>query len=171
MVRGHAISSGRVSSSELGAHAASPPHSSKRRGFRPRHVLCRTCRGSNAPGFPLGRGHIVRGCHDLTDLLRASGLLRVDDEYMRRRGQDDKDIQDWGRQLRAAVNDVVTLWHNNLRFASEKSLKAHLRRVDKLHGIKGDPLKKNSQDLINAAKMIVDRGAVLWALKNELKKR
>jgi HEPN domain-containing protein len=107
------------------------------------------------------------GRHDLNDLLKASGLLKVDDEYMRRRGDDDEAIQTWSRQLRAAVNEVVALWHNNLRFASEKSLKAHLNRLDRLKGVKGDPLKKNSQDLIAAARMIVDRGVVLWTLKNE----
>src|SRR4051812_15937344 len=74
------------------------------------------------------------GRHDLRELLKASGLLKVDDEYMRRRGEDQQAVEVWDRQLRAAVNEVVTLWHNNLRFASEKSLKAHLNRLDRLQG-------------------------------------
>ncbi len=111
------------------------------------------------------------GRHDLKELLKASGLLKVDDEYMRRRDEAEEVIEGWGRQLRAAFNEVVALWHNNLRFASEKSLKAHLNRIDRLQGIRGDPLKKNSQNLINAARMIVERGAVLWMLKKESKKR
>ncbi len=109
------------------------------------------------------------GRHDLNDLLKASGLLKVDDEFMRRQGYDDENILTWSRRLRGAMNDVVILWHNNLRFASERSLKAHLNRLDRLQGIRGNPLKKNSQDLIDAATLIVDRGAVLWTLRNELK--
>src|SRR5438128_10660045 len=59
------------------------------------------------------------GRHDLNDLLKASRLLSIDDEYMRRRGASEVAIYDSGEKLRLAANEVAILWHNNLRFASE----------------------------------------------------
>ena len=60
------------------------------------------------------------------------------------------------------MNEIVILWHNNLRFASEARLKAHLAGLNRVQGVKGDPLKKNASDLIDAAQLIVNRGMVLW---------
>src|SRR5258708_27721617 len=64
------------------------------------------------------------GRHDLSDLMKASGMLRIDDEYMRRKGASEDTIYDAGVKLRGAMNEVIILWHNNLRFASEASLRA-----------------------------------------------
>jgi HEPN domain-containing protein len=105
------------------------------------------------------------GRHDLSDLLRASRLLRIDDEYMRRRGALEEDIQRSGVTLRGAMNEVIILWHNNLRFACEASLKAFLNKIGRLQGVKGDPLKKNALDLLNSAQTVIDRGVTLWISK------
>jgi hypothetical protein len=102
------------------------------------------------------------GRHDLTDLFKASRLLRIDDDFMRRRGESEEAIRDSALKLRKAMNEVVILWHNNLRFASEASLKAFLRQSGRSRGFKGDPLKKNALDLIDAAQNVIDRGIVLW---------
>jgi hypothetical protein len=107
------------------------------------------------------------GRHDLSDLLKGSRLLRIDDEYMRRKGATDDAIYDSGLKLRGAVNEVIILWHNNLRFASESSLKAFLNKIGKLHGVKGDPLKKNAMDLLNAAQRVIDRGVTLWTSRTK----
>lgn len=107
------------------------------------------------------------GRHDLNDLLKASGVLRVDEDYMRRRKNVDEDIRKSSLIFLAAMNDVVVLWHNNLRFASEARLMAFLRRINKLHGFRGDPKKKNAADLINAAQLVVNRGVVLWTSKTK----
>src|SRR6266851_9921814 len=66
------------------------------------------------------------GRHDLQDLLKASDLLGIDEGRMRRRGISDEEITKVALSLRAAMNEVVTLWHNNLRFASEARLRAFL---------------------------------------------
>jgi hypothetical protein len=108
------------------------------------------------------------GRHDLSDLLKASRLLRIDDEFMRRKGASEEAIQRSGIVLRGAMSEVVILWHNNLRFASEVSLKAFLNKLDRLQGVKGDPLKKNALDLINAAQTVMDRGVALWTSKTKL---
>jgi len=102
------------------------------------------------------------GRHDLFDLLKASRLVRIDDEYMRRKGASDKSIQQSGIALQAAVNEVINLWHNNLRFTCEARLKSFLNRIGRVKGIKGDPLKKNASDLVNAAQTVINRGVTLW---------
>jgi hypothetical protein len=69
------------------------------------------------------------GRHDLSELLKASRLLKIADDYMRRKGASEDAISNAGQTLRGAMNEVVILWHNNLRFASEASLKAFLKRI------------------------------------------
>jgi hypothetical protein len=60
------------------------------------------------------------------------------------------------------MDEVVVLWHNNLRFAPESSLRAFLSRIERLQGVRGDALEKNSLDLLNEAQTVVDRGNALW---------
>ncbi len=108
-----------------------------------------------------------QGRHDLTDLLRASRLLSIDDEYMRRRGASDEEIRQSGLTLRAAMQEVIELWNNNIRFASEDSLRAHLKRSGRLRGIRGDPLKKNANNLLEAAQTIINRGTALWTSRRK----
>jgi hypothetical protein len=102
------------------------------------------------------------GRHDLAELLKASRLLRVDEEHMRRRGLAQEEILEAGQALRAAVNEVVAVWHNNLRFASEDSLKAYLKRIGRLQRVRGNPLKGNARELIVAAQTVINRGVTLW---------
>ena len=66
------------------------------------------------------------GRHDLSDLLKASRLLKIDDEYMRRRGASEEAIRQSGLKMRGAMNQIFILWHNNMRFASESSALAFL---------------------------------------------
>jgi hypothetical protein len=65
------------------------------------------------------------------------------------------------------MNEVIVLWHNNLRFASEDRLKVYLKRIGRSQGIKGDFAKKNAYDLLEAAQRIVDRGVFLWTSKKK----
>ena len=102
------------------------------------------------------------GRHDLIGLLKSSGMIRVDEEHMRGRGKDEEDVRTSTMAIRGAMNEVVVLWHNNLRFASESRLKAYLRRINKIQGTRGDPLKKNAADLIHSAHLIVNRGIMIW---------
>ncbi len=102
------------------------------------------------------------GRHDLGDLFKASRFLKIDDEYLRDKGASDEAIRKSGATLHATINLVGILWHNSLRFASEAKLKKHLHQLDRLKGIKKDPLKKNALDLLNHAQTLIDRGVVLW---------
>lgn len=105
------------------------------------------------------------GRHDLNDLLKASGILQINDDLMRKKKRPEEEISQYGKQLRAAMNEVIVLWHNSLRFASEGTLEAFLRRSGRLQGIRGDALKKNSSDLLEAAQTIINRGVALWTSK------
>jgi hypothetical protein len=105
------------------------------------------------------------GRHNLADLFKASHLLRIHGDRARAKGISEEDVQRTAAELRAAVTEVQILWRNNLRFASEASLRAHLNRIDRFKGIRGDALKKNSLDLLNWAKIIVNRGVTLWTSK------
>jgi hypothetical protein len=103
------------------------------------------------------------GRHDLKELVKSSGILRIDDEQMQRKERPSNGTDDYQQiTLRTALTDVTKLWHNNLRFASEASLRAFLRSVDRLRGVKGDALKKNASDLLEAAQFVIIRGEVLW---------
>lgn len=107
------------------------------------------------------------GRHDLEDLLKSSDLLRIHDEHMRRKGVSEEQVLDYAIRLRAAMNEVVIFWHNNLRYASEASLRAFLKRINRLQGIKGNALKKNALDLLNAAQLVLDRGVAIWTSKKK----
>src|ERR1700722_11062793 len=47
------------------------------------------------------------GRHDLNELLKNSGLLRIDDEAMRKKRASEEEIRDSGIRIRAAMNEVV----------------------------------------------------------------
>jgi hypothetical protein len=102
------------------------------------------------------------GRHDLEELFRASALLQANEERARKKHIPLEEIEHSVAEVLDAKNKVVALWQNNLRFASEASLRAHLKRLGRLRGIRGDALKKNSADLLEAALIIVDIGVRSW---------
>jgi HEPN domain-containing protein len=105
------------------------------------------------------------GRHDLEELFRASGVLEIHEERSRKKRITEEEIARSASDILDAVGEVAALWHNNLRFASEASLRAHLNRIGRLRGIRGDALKKNSADLLAAAEFIVEKGVGSWTSK------
>jgi HEPN domain-containing protein len=105
------------------------------------------------------------GRHDLGDLFDASGFLQIYEERARKKRIQEADIERFMAGIRVAMKVVTDLWHNHLRFASELSLRAHLNRIGRLRGIRGDALKKNSADLLLAAELIVEEGVRAWTSK------
>ncbi len=57
--------------------------------------------------------------HDLLSLFAESGMLKVAQEKLRAGGWSAEEIASHVKTMRAAVNDVYILWHNNYRYASE----------------------------------------------------
>jgi hypothetical protein len=84
--------------------------------------------------------------HDLIDLLRAGGLMKVDDASMRRKRASEDEISESSQVLRRAMDEVVVLWHLNHRYSSEDGLKSFLRKIDGFPEVNGNPLKKNASD-------------------------
>jgi HEPN domain-containing protein len=107
------------------------------------------------------------GRHDLDELFKASGLRQVQEERAREKRKTEEEIARSAANILDAMRKIAALWHNNLRFASEDSLRAHLKRIGRLRGIRGDALKKNSADLLLAAELIVEEGARSWTSKRK----
>jgi HEPN domain-containing protein len=102
------------------------------------------------------------GRHDLTELFKASGLLEIEEDGMRRKDFSEEAIREQGLRLKVAMNSIVRLWVNNLRFASEARLRSHLVAMGAQQGKRGDLSKACALELLNAAKTIVDKGVALW---------
>jgi hypothetical protein len=105
------------------------------------------------------------GRHDLEDLFKASGLLHIHEERARKKRTPEGEIERFAADVLEAKGKVAALWHNNLRFASEASLRAHLNRIGRIQGIRGDALKQNSADLLAAAEIVVKGEVTLWNSK------
>jgi len=102
------------------------------------------------------------GRHDLRELLRASRLLSINEAAMLADGDTQEQIIAAERRLSIAMNEVIILWHNNMRFASESRLKSYLNRLGRLRRLKGDGVKKIARDLLTAATDVVNHGEALW---------
>ena len=102
------------------------------------------------------------GRHDLSELFRASGFHEIHEGRAWKKRRSEEEITRSATGIREAMIVVSTLGNNNLRYASEASLRAYLRRNGRLRGIRGDALKKNSSDLLNAAQVLVREGTELW---------
>jgi HEPN domain-containing protein len=100
--------------------------------------------------------------HNVLLLAKASGMLNVDRDMLKKRGLTDEQIEEHQKALSASVNDVFILWRNNYRFASEDRLRAHIKKMSLYEGVKGDPLKANALRLLNAAQRLIEKGVIQW---------
>jgi hypothetical protein len=101
--------------------------------------------------------------HNLLGLFAASGMLRLDHDKLREKGWSDERIDAHLRTLQVAVNEVVRVWANNYRFASEERLRSHLKQVTGYQKrIKGDYLKEQARRFLNPAQRFIERGVVQW---------
>jgi HEPN domain-containing protein len=100
--------------------------------------------------------------HNLLLLFKESGILEVNQDKLKAKGLTDEQIQSHQKSLWSSVNDVVILWQNNYRFASEARLLAHLKKMKLYQGTKGDLLKAKAYDLLKAAQRFIDQGVIQW---------
>jgi hypothetical protein len=100
--------------------------------------------------------------HDLLRLFAASGMLRVDRDKLQAKQWTEDQIDGHLRSLQLAVNEIVKLWSNNYRFASEERLRAYLKKITGYRRIKGDYLKAQARQLLNSAQKFIDKGVVQW---------
>jgi hypothetical protein len=100
--------------------------------------------------------------HDLLRLFAASGMLHTDSDKLRAKGWTDDQIDSHRRTLQVAVNEIVRVWANNYRFASEERLRAYLKQVTGYQKIKGDYLKEISRRFLSSAQEFMNKGVLLW---------
>lgn len=105
--------------------------------------------------------------HDLKILFRESGILRLHEDRLERRGLAWEQIQATVEEFRAAHDVVVRLWRNDFRFAAQAHIRGWLNQMGAYHGIKGDVLKVNARYLLTASRTIVDTGVFLWTSKKK----
>lgn len=100
--------------------------------------------------------------HDLLRLFSASGMLRVDPEKLLAKGWTNAMIDDHLRKLQVAVNEIIRLWANNYRFASEERLRSHIKKVTIYKSIEGDYLKEQARQFLESTQKFFDKGVMLW---------
>jgi hypothetical protein len=100
--------------------------------------------------------------HDLLRLFAASGMLHTDSDKLRAKGWTDDQIDSHRRTLQVAVNEIVRVWANNYRFASEERMRAYLKQVTGYQRIKGDSLKEISRRFLGSAQEFMNKGVLLW---------
>ena len=87
--------------------------------------------------------------HDLTLLLRASGISEVISVSQR-------------RNVSAALGNICSRWKNNYRYASEELIRAELKKSKLDRGIKGDWLKFSSMTVLDSALTVLSIGVRKW---------
>ena len=103
--------------------------------------------------------------HDLLRLLAASGMLHVDRNKLREKQWTDAKIDDHLKTLRVAVNEIVKLWANDYRFASEERLRSHLKKITAYKKIRGEYLKEaGARRFLASTQTFFDKGVMLWQL-------
>jgi hypothetical protein len=107
------------------------------------------------------------GRHNLLELFKASGLHQLNEARLQQQGVPFDEIMRLSGELKVAISELGVLWDNKLRFACEDRAAAFLRQIGRLERKKGNALKANSLDLLNAAQKIVHRGVALWESKKK----
>ncbi len=100
--------------------------------------------------------------HDLLRLFKESGIVDAEDALLTRRGVEMLARQDARAQFLGARDVMVRLWSNDYRFAPESQVRSRLRQLGLTHTKRGNQVKPSALALYNAAKLIVDKGTVLW---------
>jgi len=102
----------------------------------------------------LARGGNMEVGHDLrhhVKRVRSLGMLQRDGD----------------EQIEDAVNELVVIWRNDLRFSGERRFRQLLMQVGRhkrigSRRVGGDAAKANARSLMNAAEAVVSRGERIW---------
>ena len=86
----------------------------------------------------------------------------LDLDKLRAKQWTDEQIESHLAALRVAANVIFQMWSNTYRFASEERLRSHLKKSTGYRKIKGDYLKEQARQFLNAAQSFMNKGAVQW---------
>jgi hypothetical protein len=64
--------------------------------------------------------------------------------------------------LQVDVNEIVKLWANNYRYASEERLRSHLKQITSDRRIKGDYLREQARRFLSSAQNFINKRVILW---------
>ena len=99
---------------------------------------------------------------DLLLLVRESGMLDLQWDRLQAKGITSQQLEIHRKTLWLALNEVINLWQNNYRFASESRLLKHLKKQKLFRGARGNLLKAKTNTLLNAAQKFLDKGVFQW---------
>jgi HEPN domain-containing protein len=108
-----------------------------------------------------GKGQLETG-HNILLLLSESQLKSIAVEDKLEKGTVDSVVTRYIDSFEEFATILSLSWANDFRYASEKRLRAELKKRKLTHGVKGDTLKANAIRLIEAASWIVREGERLW---------
>ncbi len=108
--------------------------------------------------------------HDLSQWFAESGLGDADQSALRKKGLRESQAEEQFLKIRAAVNDVCQLWSNLLRYASESTVKIHLKKIHQDRGIMGSYLKENARRLFSSSQILITAGERRWSLLTKSKR-
>jgi hypothetical protein len=89
-------------------------------------------------------------------------MLDIDPDKLRAKHWTDEQIESHLAALRVAANIIFQMWSNTYRFASEERLRSHLKKITGYRRIKGDYLKEQARQFLNAAQSFMNKGVVQW---------
>lgn len=98
--------------------------------------------------FKLRRTSVFDERHDILQLFKDSGIMDLNESPMVAKGVAMDRALEYSRKIRAAANEVYTLWANDYRYASESRLKSELVHMNQHLRAKGDVLKGQRVPLV-----------------------
>jgi hypothetical protein len=112
--------------------------------------------------FHLRRDPVFDSRHDLLRLFKDSRLAELEQDRLVSRGLNPVEARQAMIDLFGARDTLVRLWSNDYRFAAESQLRRRLRALGQSQSKSGNQVKPSALAVYNAAKIVIDRGTVLW---------
>ncbi|HEY2154426.1 MAG TPA: HEPN domain-containing protein [Isosphaeraceae bacterium] len=110
--------------------------------------------------FIIKKGRPMDTGHDLVALFVQSGLGEPLDPKAPASRRDR--IEARRGELSGSIAGIKYRWSNNLRYTSRKRYVRHLRDAGQLGKHRGDELKENARQVIEAAVTVVTHGVKVW---------
>lgn len=110
--------------------------------------------------YKLRKDSVIDERHNLVRLFETCGIM---DSARKGRRQ----VEERTHRLRTAIRAISFSWANDYRYTSEQRMRTHLRTLNLHLRIRGDWLKPNALQLLNAADTIVTAGTELWTLSRK----
>ncbi|MEX2173011.1 MAG: hypothetical protein WD872_01530 [Pirellulaceae bacterium] len=112
--------------------------------------------------FQWHRDPAFDGRHNLLRLFKASGVGEAQEARLLRRGLNPNDVRKAMVELLSSRDNIIRLWSNDYRYATEAQIRARLRALGEQHSKRGNQIKPVALTVYNSAKTLIDVGTMLW---------